>query len=188
MTDMKDRIKQVMEAQHMTQQTFANFIGINAASLSSIFNNRTRPTLNTVEAIKSKIPNLNTDWLMFGHGTMFDEGKNADNGHVGDDEGKNVSHPVSAEGLVPDLFAGSDDVSVQQPQVRQNDAKVRTEIKYVDRPRRQITEIKVYFDDLTYETFVPKKWRLRPYPAVLSKSADINVCVDMVVSCCLTYI
>ena len=54
MTEMKDRIRQIMEAQHMTQQTFANFIGINAASLSSIFNERTRPTLNIVEAIKSK--------------------------------------------------------------------------------------------------------------------------------------
>ena len=59
----------------MSQQTFANFIGINAASLSSIFNDRTRPTLNTVEAIKSKIPNLNTDWLMFGHGQMFNDAK-----------------------------------------------------------------------------------------------------------------
>ena len=53
MTEMKDRIRQIMEAQHMSQQTFANFIGINAASLSSIFNDRTRPTLNTVEARKS---------------------------------------------------------------------------------------------------------------------------------------
>ena len=60
-----------MEAQHMTQQTFANFIGMSAASLSSIFNNRTKPTLNTVEAIKAKIPNINVDWLLFGTGEMF---------------------------------------------------------------------------------------------------------------------
>ena len=49
---MKDRIKRLMESQHMTQQTFADFIGISSASLSSIFNGRTKPTLNTVEAIK----------------------------------------------------------------------------------------------------------------------------------------
>lgn len=68
---MKDRIKQIMEAQHMTQQTFANFIGMSPASLSSIFNDRTKPTINTVEAIKSKMPAISTDWLMFGRGTMF---------------------------------------------------------------------------------------------------------------------
>ena len=34
---------------------------------------------------------------------------------------------------------------------------VRQEVKYVERPQRQITEIRIYFDDLTYETFVPDK-------------------------------
>lgn len=32
--DMKDRIRLVMESQHMTQGTFANFIGMSPASLS----------------------------------------------------------------------------------------------------------------------------------------------------------
>ena len=48
---MKERIKQIMESQHMTQQTFAQFIQISPASLSSIFNDRTKPTLAIVEAI-----------------------------------------------------------------------------------------------------------------------------------------
>ena len=51
---MKDRIRQIMESQHMTQQVFAEFIGVGAATLSSIFNDRTRPTLNIVEAIKKE--------------------------------------------------------------------------------------------------------------------------------------
>lgn len=55
----------------MSQQVFAQFIEMSPASLSSIFNGRTRPTLNIVEAIKKKIPNINTDWLMFGSGEMF---------------------------------------------------------------------------------------------------------------------
>lgn len=51
---MKDRIKQIMESKHMTQQVFAQFIDMSPASLSSIFNGRTKPTLNIVEAIKRK--------------------------------------------------------------------------------------------------------------------------------------
>ena len=68
---MKDRIKQIMDAQQMSQQAFAAFIDMSAATLSSIFNGRTKPTLAIVEAIKTKIPNINTDWLMFGSGTMY---------------------------------------------------------------------------------------------------------------------
>ena len=68
---MKDRVKQIMESMHMTQQVFAQFIEMSPASLSSIFNGRTRPTLNILEAIKKKIPDINTDWLMFGSGSMY---------------------------------------------------------------------------------------------------------------------
>ena len=34
---------------------------------------------------------------------------------------------------------------------------VRTEIVYRDRPQRKITEIRIFFDDNTYETFCPEK-------------------------------
>jgi len=34
---------------------------------------------------------------------------------------------------------------------------VRTEVKYLDKPQRNITEIRIFFDDQTWETFVPKK-------------------------------
>ena len=50
---MKDRIRQIMESQHMTQQVFADFIGLAPATLSSIYNERTRPTLGVVEAIRA---------------------------------------------------------------------------------------------------------------------------------------
>ena len=40
----------------MTQQVFADFLQQSPATLSSIFNGRTRPTINVIEAIKAKIP------------------------------------------------------------------------------------------------------------------------------------
>lgn len=155
---MKDRIRQIMESQHMSQQTFANFIGMSAASLSSIFNNRTKPTLNTVEAIKSKMPSLSTDWLMFGRGSMFIEDSPAK------DQAQSESADMPNEqigdfgGGMPDLFGNNVfGQSAQQPMHRHAENVIRPEIKYVERPQRQITEIRVYFDDLTYESFVPKK-------------------------------
>lgn len=157
MDEMKDRIRQIMEAQHMTQQTFANFIGMSPASLSSIFNNRTKPTLNTVEAIKGKLPRLNIEWLMFGHGSMFSE-ENPDT----DKKPANVSDGNTEASLnfgedTRDLF--SEPVVHQQrtEHIRQVASPQRTEIRTIERPQRKITEIRVYFDDLTYETFVPKK-------------------------------
>lgn len=153
---MKDRIRQIMEAKKMTQQAFANYIGLSTASLSSIFNDRTRPTLNTVEAIKNKFPNININWLMFGDGPMFnDEGnaddKNPDNGVRGN------QHELDFVPTPTDLFSQVNDKNETPSSFRQVPKEVRTEIKYIEKPQRQITEIRVYFDDLTYETFVPDK-------------------------------
>lgn len=157
MDEMKDRIRQIMEAQHMTQQTFANFIGMSPASLSGIFNNRTKPTLNTVEAIKGKIPRLNTEWLMFGRGSMFNDEEEHKSGSatVGNVNGEEPSLAFMDDS--PNLFNHPTEHVARPERTRQSAPIAKTEVKYVERPQRQITEIRVYFDDLTYETFVPKK-------------------------------
>ena len=75
---MKDRIRQLMINQHMTQQSFADMLGISPASLSGIFTGRTNPTLNHVDAIKKKFPSINLDWLLYGHGAMFADDKTSE--------------------------------------------------------------------------------------------------------------
>ena len=32
---------------------------------------------------------------------------------------------------------------------------IREEVKYVDKPQRKVMEIRVYYDDLTFESFTP---------------------------------
>lgn len=143
----------------MTQQTFAQFIGISPAALSSIFNGRTNATLNTVEAIKSKLPKLNSDWLLFGKGKMYEVDDTGDNTDIPD--GRTQGEPMldfgesDAGGISGVTRSSSANVGVRMQQVSQRQT-VKPEVKYVERPQRQITEIRVYFDDLTYETFVPK--------------------------------
>ena len=61
----------------MTQTVFAQFIGMSPASLSSIFNERTKPSINIVEAIRKKIPDINLEWLMFGTGPMYTDSNKA---------------------------------------------------------------------------------------------------------------
>lgn len=157
---MKDRIRQVMESQHMTQQTFAQFIGISPAALSSIFNGRTNATLNTVEAIKSKLPSLSSDWLLFGKGKMYDD--DSLDGTTAPPTGQPSGEPMLdfvesdvANPVNPSQQPGAN-AAIRHQQVPQRQV-VKPEVSYAERPQRHITEIRVYFDDLTYETFVPKK-------------------------------
>ena len=114
----------------MTQQVFADYIQQSPATLSSIFNGRTRPTLNIVEAIKKKIPNISTDWLMFGSGDMYLPSSDADNGvqnqtEMGSDRSLLTQNPML------DFDASSFPVpqnTVQQPQNSNSVRNTRLEI------------------------------------------------------------
>ena len=153
---MKDRIKKVMESQHMSQQTFALSIGMSPASLSSIFNGRTKPTLNIVEAIKDKIPKISTDWLIFGKGEMYLEETGATN---------NTSSPEPLLDKQPQL---NFDVPVSTPSFFNEQPPAvpkaelvpqkpeRVEVKVIEKPQRKVTEIRIFYDDRTWESFYPE--------------------------------
>lgn len=151
---MKDRIRNVMEMQHMTQQIFAGFIGMSPATLSSILTGRTNPTLQIVTAIKNKIPNISTDWLMFGTGEMFLSDAN------------NTSTPPSASAngnsAEPMLNFGNSETTPEvysaPPAYRPTLQKEKVElVKNIDNHQRKITEIRIFYDDQTWETFLPKR-------------------------------
>ena len=143
-----------MESQHMTQKVFASFIGLSEGSLSGIYSGRTRPTLNVVELIKDKIPSISTDWLMFGKGKMYTSDSTSSSSDVqADDQSADANNNLSSSAPSGALFNAQDNVGVQQTLKNM----IKTEVKYLDKPQRQITEIKIFFDDQTFESFVPKK-------------------------------
>ena len=168
---MKDRIKQLMESQHMTQQVFAEFLGMAPATLSGIFNDRTRPTLNVVEAIKKKFPDISTDWLMFGKEPMYtpspitSEGSESSATHPsgapvsGVSVGRSVQESMLDFGQQPTPTPHyASQQAFNHNGVRSTHQEiVREELKFIDKPQRRVTEIRVYYDDQTWESFVPSK-------------------------------
>lgn len=154
---MKDRIKKVMETQHMSQKVFAQFTGISEGSLSGVFNGRTRPTLQMVESIHARLPQLSVEWLMFGTGPMYvDE---AASGASSDHE-KKMDSPTLLDVQSPDqnpsLFTVQEQSMINSAQQTPLNTP-KTIVKYIDKPERHITEIRIFFDDQTWETFEPKR-------------------------------
>ena len=195
---MKDRIRQIMEDQHLNQQNFAQLIGKSTATLSSIFNDRTKPSLDIVDAIKKKLPQVNLEWLLYGSPPRYinkvesaQAGASARGGNGADEDsldmygdavgvagtgasaaGMGGSHGGigGAGGVVePTLdFGGSEGSDsptspslFDHPQahgVKRTPKNIaNAAVKYMDKPQRKITEIRIFYDDQTWETFVPKK-------------------------------
>jgi len=155
---MKDRIRQLMENQQLTQQRFAEMIDISPASLSSIFSERTKPTLNHVDAIRKSFPNINLNWLLYGTGEMFvnPESQNQSNSESQQPRmNADLTLDFSDTQSTPLTGYSSQNQRAQQP-VQSYRSEVQ-QVKIIDKPKRSISEIRIFYDDQTWETFVPKK-------------------------------
>ena len=168
---MKDRIRQLMVDKAMSQRTFANELCIAEATLSGIFNGRTRPTNQTITAIHEAFPEVNIQWLMFGEGDMYVNSVKSeiDNASIslpdGDTASASPEQPSSSLGSTfnssiqqLDLFSDSGtstpaSTSQSHNVHEKNVPEIHYVEKIVDKPQRKITEIRIFFDDGTYETF-----------------------------------
>lgn len=147
----------------MTQQVFADYIGLAPATLSSIFNGRTRPTLNVVEALKRKIPNINFDWLMLGVGPMYIDQPIDEAVQESPDQNQEPrprienpmldfdQSPSPTPQSAPQRVAFVNSVRSTRPETEREDLKI------IDKPQRKVIEIRVFYDDQTWDTFVPAK-------------------------------
>lgn len=148
---MKDRISQIMNKKGFSATQFAEKIGISASSLSHILNGRNNPSLDVVMRIHKAFETINTDWLIYGTGSMESTpiaGKDRDLFSMANAENLNSSSNEA------EAMKNRKETMVKQPE---NTTKefVRQEIRYVEKPLKQITEIRIFFDNGTYETFKP---------------------------------
>lgn len=172
---MKDRIRQLMLDKGMSQKTFASELCIAEATLSGIFNGRTRPTNLTVNAIHERFPDVNISWLMFGEGEMYVSASGEK--HAGENSAEtpkpsnleedlfSMSHrSPGTQNFVPQMHEPNMPISngtqilstgVETGNPSAMSPKIQYIEKYIDKPQRKITEIRIFFDDGTYETFTP---------------------------------
>jgi DNA-binding XRE family transcriptional regulator len=146
-----------MESQHMTQQVFAQFIKISPATLSGIFNGRTNPSLNIVEAIKNSLPSISTDWLLFGNGPMYIDVSKGESvaSTGGSDDSKEAMLDFETPSTAPSIASQTGGFVQGVNSTPKN--MEQFVVKNIDKPQRKITEIRIFFDDQTWETFLPKK-------------------------------
>lgn len=181
---MIDRIRLVMEYSKLTQQEFAARIDTSASSLSGIFTGRTQPSAKHVNGIHRAYPEINVNWLMFGEGNMItgnddDEALNAaasDNGlgldfsepdagnnaTVGATNGAslqpNSASPEGAFATTPSAnypLSGSNNKVRDMRGVARGNSNISPAGMMLENDGRKIKEIRVFYSNGTYESFVP---------------------------------
>ena len=153
---MKERITQIIQKEEMTAAQFAEKIGISPSSLSHILSGRNNPSLEVVMKIHKACNYVNLPWLLYGDGQMEEQAQVPESAEMG----------ISGISLFDEsaIFTpeGTDDRENRKEMPSKSPVYapkeiVREEIKYIEKPARKITEIRIFFDNGTYETFRPDK-------------------------------
>ncbi len=147
---MKERIAQIMQNENMTAIQFAKKIGINPSSLSHILSGRNNTSLDIIMKIHKSCEGINLNWLLYGEGSMK-ENKSADSSFstldLFDENTEFPSNDTVNYENRKEIGGVKAEIPVKEI--------VRQEIKYVEKPSKKITEIRIFFDNGTYETFKP---------------------------------
>lgn len=196
---MRERIKQIIDNEGMSQSQFADFVEVNRPTLSHILAGRNNPSMDVVMKIHQKFPKINILWLLDGVGSYegdavadYPAGTLVEDSYA-DKDSETSMRGDESEGLAFGYGAKQSDSRFYQGELfgdspvlpsgkpRENpvfmpesagDAKKRKEMPFqtaqnslfgsdiqrVAGPKivqRKIVEIKIFYDDGTYETFRP---------------------------------
>ena len=145
-----------MQKEAMNAGLFAEKIGISAASLSHILSGRNNPSLDVMMKIRKAFGYVSWEWLLEGVGEMEYAPTSADSVNP------ELLDPLSFDENA--LFApdGTDDLKNRKEIGVKTSAfatkeVVHEQVKFIEIPSKKITEIRIFFDNGTYETFRPEK-------------------------------
>lgn len=153
---IKDRFKMIMEREKLTAGAFAESIGVAQATISHILGPRNKyPSTEVILRLHQRYSDINLEWLLTGQGNMSNDA----DASATTPENIGADYPLFAE-KAENASQGTDEAENRKERplskpVNASKEIVKQEIIYKERPPRKITEIRIFFDDNTYETFKP---------------------------------
>jgi len=148
-----------MDTKDMSPARFADTLDIGRAVISHILNGRNNPSLDVVMRILNKMPDISSDWLLTGEGSMSKS------------EINNSNEPIIRQAAsLPDLFAqiqpensikvnnNTEEIEYRKENIVNNTENlsqdiVKERIIYKELPQKAIKQIIIYYTDNTFETF-----------------------------------
>ena len=154
MDNIKERIKQIMLREGLTAMAFAENIGVAQATVSHVLGPRNRyPSTDFLLRLHNRYPHVSLNWLLTGEGDMMTDGSASN------------EKPNPLPDIMPSLFdpqplsrptqEASPDNPERSPGEKSSEQRpmVAEERTNTVKIRRRVVEIRVFYDDSTYEVF-----------------------------------
>ena len=146
-----DRLKLILERVNLTPGNFADKIGVAPATISHILSGRNKyPSAEVMLRLHETFPDIDLNWLLTGEGTLVKD--DPDSMFTGSLFGDNLLNATKSTTESENRKENSLETAKNT-----DNPIVKQEIIYKEKPARKIEEIRIFFDDGTYETFTPNK-------------------------------
>ena len=146
-----DRLKLILERVNLTPGNFADKIGVAPATISHILSGRNKyPSAEVMLRLHETFPDIDLNWLLTGEGTLVKD--DPDSMFTGSLFGDNLLNATKSTTESENRKENS-----LETEKDTDNPIVKQEIIYKEKPARKIAEIRIFFDDGTYETFTPNK-------------------------------
>ena len=180
MTD-KSRIEKIIQTFEMADGQFAQEIGIQNSTLSHILNGRNRPSLDVIKKILRRFPEIDPDWLIFGHSSMLRKISQPTNPNLfdsidqtssktedyppfttnipGDDVDTSEKKTVKSTPEAPYFRTYPTDHNTSQndsQSVQKSDQTSASQRTHPQSEDKKVTKIILYFSDHTFQEFESK--------------------------------
>ena len=70
-TYMNERIQLILKTKNISASKFADEIGVQRSSISHIISGRNNPSLDFIQKILKRFPDINSTWILTGKGSMY---------------------------------------------------------------------------------------------------------------------
>ncbi len=181
MNEIQDRIFLLVKTKNLTSAEFADAIGVQPSNISHIMSGRNRPSLDLVMKVLKKYPEIRSEWLINGVGSMTKDYGLFNEEDKGKSEKKSVNivqqellfDPASEQNLEPNLKT-EEELSKKNLIEKENpeneiledpiDEKHFPKSHYQERKRtdtqinslKKIEKIVIFYEDRTFREYCPE--------------------------------
>ncbi len=170
---MVNRIQEILKRYNLSPSRFADELEVPRSTISHILSERNKPSLEFIQKVLDHYPDISTNWLVKGEGSIFGRQVDLFSDLEQHDQETKTQISQTKKNDTDSKVAGT---ASEGPQVRHNDKyeNIRRESSDKGEPEvpqnqsdikekrinispRKITRIITFFDDHTFEEYLPSR-------------------------------
>ena len=151
--NMTDRILEILKIKNLTPAQFADQIEVQRSSISHLVSGRNKPSLEFVQKILKSFPEINSDWLLFGKGSMTESIAES----VLSDAKRNSDIQEQPELFGQEITAPAvEEEEEKQIPPKKTEAERVVKRKITENEAKKVEKIVFFYKDNTFREFTPE--------------------------------